>query len=473
MLRWRLLKHMKHLAVLLLAVAGLMTGTTFLHAQTFNSLYSLSALEGGAPETNSDGQAPYGTLLLSGGTLYGTAYLAGTNGSGTVFAISTNGGGYTVLHSFGALVNQINADGAHPYNGLALAGGMLYGTTFKGGANSNGTVFAVSTNGTNFSVLYTFTNGLDGGQPYAGLVYSGGTLYGTTSSGGSNGVGTIFSVSTNGSVFNVLHSFNTNVEGGLTRAGLALLGNVLYGTTYSGGTNGYGAVYSINTTGSGFAVLHSFAFNSEGGKSESTLTISGNSFFGTTSYGGTNGWGTVFSLNGTSLSVLHTFTGGVDGGVPAGSLLALGNTLYGTTQDSDPGFGTIFSLRTNGAGLIVLHTFGGVDGSAPSGGLVLSGKTAFGTTTFGGANMNNGGTVFSLSIPILRIASVTWSGGNLVINGEDGLSNGVYSVLMSPNLASPIEQWTSMGTSELSSNGNFSVTVKPSGSPQYYILQMQ
>lgn len=467
---------MKHLAVLLFAVAGLMTGTTILPAQTFNSLYSFSALEGGAPETNSDGQAPYGTLLLSGNTLYGTTYQAGTNGSGTVFAISTNGTGYTVLHSFAALVvNQTNADGAHAYNGLALAGGMLYGTAFKGGVNSNGTVFAVSTNGTNFSVLYTFTNGLDGGQPYAGLVYSGGTLYGTTSSGGSNGIGTIFSVSTNGSVFNVLHSYNTNVEGGLTRAGLALSGTVLYGTTYSGGTNGYGAVYSINTNGSGFAVLHSFAFNSEGGKSESTLTISGNSFFGTTSYGGTNGWGTVFSLNGTSLSVLHTFTGGMDGGVPAGSLLALGNTLYGTTQDSDDGAGsgTVFSVRTNGAGFVVLHTFEGVDGSVPSGGLVLSETTAFGTTTFGGTNMNNGGTVFSVSIPILRIASVTWSGGNLVINGEDGLSNGVYSVLTSANLASPFEQWTSVGTTELSSNGNFSVTVKPSGSPQYYILQMQ
>src|SRR5579871_5490092 len=123
---------MKNLAVLLLAVMGLAVGTEIVRSQTFNSLYSFSALQGTTTKTNSDGQAPYGNLLLSGDTLYGTAFNAGTNGSGTVFSIKTNGAGFTVLHSFAPLVNGTNADGAAPNGGLALAGGILYGTTSKG-----------------------------------------------------------------------------------------------------------------------------------------------------------------------------------------------------------------------------------------------------------------------------------------------------------------------------------------------------
>lgn len=472
---------MKHIAVLPLAVVGLMVGTAIVSAQTFTNLYLFSVLEGGTPETNTDGQAPYGNLFLSGGTLYGTTYNAGSNGSGSVFAINTNGSNFTVLHSFSALVGQTNADGAHPYSGLAMSGGTLYGTTFQGGTNSSGsgTVFSLNTNGTGFTVLHTFTNGLDGAQPHAELVLLGNALYGTTTQGGSNGLGTIFSVTTNGTTFNSLHSFNNNVEGGSARAGLTLSGGVLCGTTYNGGSNSFGAVFSINPDGTGFTVLHTFAYSLEGGFSEAPLAVSGNTLFGTTSAGGTDGWGTVFALNGANCTVLHTFTGEADGGVPAAGLAVSGNTLYGTAQDGGAyNYGTIFSVRTNGAGFFVLHALlGATDGSNPSGGLAMAGKMAFGTTTFGGIPGNNGGTIYSISVPVLSISGLALSGTNAVINAADGLSNGTYSVLMSTNPALPLSQWTPAGTITLTANGSFVITatngVNPSASQQFYILQMQ
>lgn len=469
---------MKNLAVLYLTVTGLTVGTATLRSQTFTSLYSFSALQGTTLKTNSDGQAPYGNLVLSGDTLYGTTYSAGTNGSGSVFSIKTNGAGFTVLHSFAQLVNGTNADGAHPYDGLVLSDGMLYGTTFQGSPLGWGTVFGLSTNGTGFSFLHIFTNGLDGAQPHAGLVMLSNTLYGTTSGTDTNSYGTIYSVTTSGSLRS-MHIFSTNNEGALTRSGLTLSGGVLYGTTYQFGSNGFGGVYSINTDGSGFTILHNFTFASEGGNSVTPLVASGDTLFGTTSAGGTNGWGTVFSFNGTSFNVLHTFAGDVEGGKPVGNLAVLGNTLYGIAQqggatDSD---GTVFSVRTNGAGFVVLHTFTGADGSMPSGGLVLSGKTAYGTTAFGGTNGNNSGTIYSVTVPILSITNFVLFSSNITFNAVDGLSNGTYSLLMSTNSGVPFSQWTPVMTTVLNSNGPFTITAtnainrtNPAG---FYMIQLQ
>src|SRR5262249_55577720 len=147
------------------------------------------------------------------------------------------------------------------------------------------------------------------------------------------------SLNTNGTTFTWLHSFTTNIEGApatganaSTGPGLTLLGNVLYGTTFRYGSNGFGSVFSMNTDGTGFTVLHNFVFGSEGGNAAAPLLASGNTLFGTTSAGGTNGWGTLFSLSGTTFNVLHTFAGDDEGGRPFGGLTLLGNTLYGTAQ---------------------------------------------------------------------------------------------------------------------------------------------
>src|ERR1039457_3596479 len=104
---------------------------------------------------------------------------------------------FTNLHSFTLLNNSTNSDGAYPYAGLILSGNTLYGTATYGGSSGYGTVFAVNTNGTGFTNLHSFT-GSDGASPYAGLILSGNTLYGTAQIGGSlfvPGKGTVFSLS--------------------------------------------------------------------------------------------------------------------------------------------------------------------------------------------------------------------------------------------------------------------------------------
>ena len=121
-------------------------------AQTFKILHTF---------TETGGFGPNSTLVLSGNILYGTTYFAGTNGYGTVFAINTDGTGFTTVHGFtrGAPVstyNTINSDGASPNGGLVLSGNRLYGTAFYGGI-TNGTVFALNTDGTAFTTLHTFS----------------------------------------------------------------------------------------------------------------------------------------------------------------------------------------------------------------------------------------------------------------------------------------------------------------------------
>ena len=149
--------------------------------------------------TNSDGAGPEGELLLSGNTLYGTAALGGIFGQGTVFALNTNGFGFTNLHNFTG-----TSDGSYPSGFLVLRGDTLYGTTQYGGSSRNGTVFAIKTDGTGFTNLYSFTaptgplpftTNSDGANPTGGLTLSGNTLYGTAAYGGTLGNGTVFSIS--------------------------------------------------------------------------------------------------------------------------------------------------------------------------------------------------------------------------------------------------------------------------------------
>jgi uncharacterized repeat protein (TIGR03803 family) len=178
-----------------------------------------------------DGENPLAGLIDANGTLYGTTQFGG-RGGGTVFSITTSGA-ESVLYSF-----QKPADGAHPVSGLVPINGTLYGTTPEGGAYGEaGTVFSVNISNGNEVVLHSFDNdGSDGANPMDGMIAVKGALYGTTQNGGAGGVGTIFRITTSGTE-TVLHSFGYDYanDGAYSHAALLDVKGKLFGTTPAGG----------------------------------------------------------------------------------------------------------------------------------------------------------------------------------------------------------------------------------------------
>jgi uncharacterized repeat protein (TIGR03803 family) len=201
----------------------------------------------------SDGAGPDGSLLMDkAGNIYGTTSGGGGTdcdngfGCGTVFKI-TPGGTETVLYAF-----QGGDDGELPQTGVIADGaGNLYGTTAAGGSGAQGTVFKVTPAGTE-TVLYAFQGGTDGIEPLAGLIMDkAGNLYGTTGYGGSGckggNCGIAFKLAPDGTE-TVLYAFGNRSSGHHPAAPL-LMGkhNVLYGTTTAGGTDLDGVVFSVTT----------------------------------------------------------------------------------------------------------------------------------------------------------------------------------------------------------------------------------
>ena len=455
-------------------------------AQTFRTLHSFSALTS-YPQYNFDGARPSAGLIASNNILYGTASFGGYFDNGTVFKLNTDSAGFSTLHSFGQSVGSPpppynNIDGAVPLAGLVLSGNTLYGTAVVGGTNDLGTVFKVNTNGPSLTVLHYF-NGLgDGAGPAAGLALAGNTLYGTTQSGGTSNNGTVFGINTDGTGLTNLHLFaapsgsggfyGTNSDGINPRATLILSGNTLYGTASDGGDSGFGTVFAVRTDGTGFTNLHSFTAtstnsflggytNSDGARPFAALVLSDNTLYGTTKSGGNSGNGTVFALNtnGTGFTNLHSFTAttanafvgpypNTDGVGPIAGLILSGNTLYGTTPyGGSSGYGTVFAVRTDGTGFTNLHSFTATsndsftgrytntDGANPSAGLTLLGNALYGTAEFGGASGN--GTVFSISFrPHLTITS---SGSNDILSWPTnvaGFDYTAYTLQFTTNLGS-------------------------------------
>ena len=297
------------------------------------------------PAFPGDGARPAGSLTLSGSLLFGTTYEGGAAGKGTIFKMRTDGGGLTVLRSF----SGAPSDGEGPQGSLTLSGSSLYGMTWFGGAYNGGAVFKSGTNGTGFTLLHSFTNHpTDGLYPEGSLAISGSTLFGMTDWGGAGGQGTVFKLNTSGGGFGLLHSFaGGTTDGAWPRGSLTLSGSTLYGMTYNGGSANQGTAFKMNTNGSSFNVLHSFTgAATDGGYPAGSLTLSGPTLYGVTSVGGTGYVGTVFSLqtDGTGFGVLHSFTT-ADGSGPLGSLASSGTAMFGTTElggSSDAGL--VFAL---------------------------------------------------------------------------------------------------------------------------------
>jgi uncharacterized repeat protein (TIGR03803 family) len=334
-----------------------------------------------------------GVIRDSEGNLYGTTGAGGAHGYGTLFKLSPTGS-ETVLYSF-----KGGTDGSGPVGVIEDSAGNFYGTTAKGGTYNDGTVFEFSATGSE-TVLHSFHGGTDDGDlPNGGLVQdSEGNLYGTTYEGGIDDEGTVFKVSATGSE-TVLHSFKKGDNDGIApEAGVIRdsKGN-LYGTTYGGGAHGYGAVFKVSPTGTE-TVLYSFKGGTDGvAPYAGVIRDSAGNLYGTTRYGGAKGYGAVFKLSPTGPeTMLHSFETITDGVYPiAGVIRDSEGNLYGTTPYGGSKVqGNVFKLSPSGSET-VLFSFSGKDGETPEASLIRDSEgNLYGTTLQGGVGAGN---VFKLS----------------------------------------------------------------------------
>jgi len=339
-----------------------------------------------------DGSGPWSNYFISDakGNLYAATAAGGTYSAGVVFMLSP-AGKETVLYEF---KGQANGDGAAPHGRLAFdANGEIYGTTQGGGTNGTGTVYRLSPKsggGWTEKVIYNFSaTGADGNSPSAGMTIApDGTMYSTTPDGGTFSGGVIFSLqkTAKGWKQTVIHNINFPSEGGFPYEGLMrdTVGN-LYGAAPSGGVGGQGVIYRLSPTKKGWVYTVLYSFTGQNGDGAGLYWIdlisdkSGN-IYGATSFGGTNGTGTVWELvysetkKSYAESILYEFgaSGSGDGNNPYGGLaMDLKGNLYGTTLYGGPSnIGTSYKLTKQGKTWkeTILHSFVGAnDGNEPTG----------------------------------------------------------------------------------------------------------
>jgi len=357
-----------------------------------------------------DGGQPYqaGVVLDAAGNLYGATQFGGTYNQGTVYQLTPSPGGAwteTVLYSFAGI-----PDGEQPQGGLVIdAAGNLYGTTSNGGDPNSycGTVFKLSPSGNDwsFSVLHTFT-GPDGCSPQSDLtLFNDQSILGTTAGGGCGSQGTAFTLSTSGGGYFDWCFRGTNGEypGGVN--------SWEFGTTFYGGKQQKGNVFSLSWSNH-TKVAHTFSATAKAGywpMGNLAPQTGANGYwimYGTTSWGGVGGRGTVYQLaqrptGSWAISVLHSFAVS-DGSSPgAGPILDAAGNLYGTTQWGGPeNAGTVFKLtpgaKNKWAQTVLYYFTGGPDGSVPTSSLMLDNAgNLYGTTNSGGAY--NQGVVYEVT----------------------------------------------------------------------------
>src|SRR6266550_670370 len=310
-------------------------------------------------------------------------------------------GGTNVIYSFAG-----DEDGEYADTDLAIdKAGNLYGTTVLGGDFGGGTVFQLSPSGNDWvhTVLYSFTGGPDGGEPYKGVTLDAqGNLYGMAPTGGANGLGTIYQIHPDGNswTLNVIHTFTGGSDGASGSAGQMLLrGGLLYGAATAGGIYGKGTVFELKPTQSGewiFRTIYSFRGQPDAGFPYGGLLFdTAGHLFGTTYYDGAYNLGAVYELfprpaGEWNERVLYSFQGGSDGQNSISNLVFdVAGNLYGTTSEGGLGSGVVFGLTPTANARwreIVPHQFQG----PPDAPFAYNGMVADGLGNFYGATVHGG-----------------------------------------------------------------------------------
>ena len=380
------------------ACLALFFAAVMAQAQTLTVLHTFT---GGA-----DGYEPFaGVTLDQQGRIYGTTYQGGIHDAGVVFRLVREGGGWVLspIYSFGSQ----DHDGSTPYSRVIFGpGGLLYGTTNYGGAGNSGTVFSLQPPATACkaalcpwieTILYSFTGGADGAFPgYGDLVFDqAGNIYGTTTDGGNSGNGVVFKLTRSGAGWteSVLWNF-TGGDGSYPASGVIFdnAGN-LYGTTSFGGSRGYGTVYELSPTQSGWSETTLYSFTGDYGSGSGGLIMDAHGdLFGIT--GGLDGGISIaYELtpqNGSwSFTVLQNFGEEYVGAFAAPTFDSHG-ILYGSLPTVGSDFtGEIFQLTPSGDRWIYrsFYTFNGSNAGVPLGAVTFDASgNIYGTGIAGGSD---------------------------------------------------------------------------------------
>ena len=400
------------------ALDGCLYGTTVAGGAGHGTIYRLCSGVGTTVfmfNGSGNGKYPQGALTRgSDGLLYGTTRLGGGSNVGTIFKLNTADGTLTTLHVFNG------ANGAESVAELAEGDdGRLYGVTSMGGTANKGTVFAIQKSGAGFTLLKSFT-GTNGRGPSGKLVQAtDGFWYGTTAMGGTTDAGTIFRMTSTGTLTTIL-SFNgtngANPYGGLVQG----TDGDLYGLTAGGGAGYQGSAYKMDLSGT-LRMLHSF--NGSDGSFPYSELIQGTDglFYGTTMFGG-GGFGVVFKMSAAgAITVLRSLSA-TDGAGPESALLqSSSGKLYGTTPKNGPSgaAGTVFELSSSGTFKRV-YAFSGAPSTPYAPLLARPDGSLYGVSAEGGAMA--AGTIFKL-VPGVSFEVV--HGFNTTVNGSgayDGLT---------------------------------------------------
>ena len=341
--------------------------------------------------------------VLKDSMLYGTTLFGGTHNKGTIYRINTDASEYRTIYNF-----SNSNDGSVPIGSMLVDDTLLYGMASSQGSGFESTIFCIDPDGNNYSVLKQLADS-EGYTPYGSLIQWEDTLFGMAAYGGdmstfTNGCGTIFRIQKDGSNFEVINTFTGSESDGREPHGsLYLSGGILYGMTLWGGSEGLGTIFRINTDGSDFNLIHNFTGNTDDGSyPHASLCGSGNTLYGTTREGGAHYDGTIFSMekDGNNFRVLHSFSGGQQGRFPFCTLTQNNHMLYGTTfYGGEYDKGTIFQIDTSGGNFTILHSFEDSNGQNPVSSLLLNDSKLYGVAPPGASIAGGILFAFDLTVP--------------------------------------------------------------------------
>jgi uncharacterized repeat protein (TIGR03803 family) len=300
---------------------------------------------------------PYAPPTYSGSVFYGTTFTGGSSNKGTIYQINPDGSGYSLLYSFTGSATDGDAPefGALVITSSSPTDTVMYGLAAGGGGTANGgTHYKYDTASSTLTDIHSFgSTASDGIEPEAGLAQSGTLLIGTTAGGGANSGGTLFSYDMSSGDYQTLYNFGaSSTDGNFVVTTPVVSGTIIYGATIDGGAHGKGTLYSFDMSDDAYNILYSFGSGPDDGTGpgpyKNGLLLVGSTLYGTTYGGGTDSYGSVFSydLDDGVETVLHSFDV-TDGLRPFGTLAMVGDTLYGTAQFGGTGLdanGVLYSI---------------------------------------------------------------------------------------------------------------------------------